>query len=129
MSDAPTPWTSFGKNVRVEPGPALVKAKADDKTLSNDVTAPHYQVGQRDAFGKEISAGEDFHYLDYLAHARGESAWYVYELQNEEVRDAGGNVMRDDDGKVLTQDRWVEVAAYPNKDAAHDAASRLQEGG
>lgn len=61
--------------VRVEKGPQLRRAKATEAILADDKTAPHYQLGARDSFGKVIEEGKEFAYLDVF----GDPVWYLFE--------------------------------------------------
>lgn len=102
-----TPYKSFGKTVRVEPGPALKTAKATAELLSDEVTAAHYAVGARDAKGEVIELGQPMAYLDW----KGERVFYLYQL-------------RDDDSAAEGQ-RWFEVDTFATEEAAHAAAQKL----
>lgn len=105
----------IGENYRIEPGPRLVKAVADDNSLSDDVTARHYHAPvpatpeeianpavetsdgfryARDARGARIVPGLEFAYLDWLGVQNsipGSLVWYVYERGplSEQEREAG----------------------------------------
>jgi hypothetical protein len=92
-----------GDTIRIEAGPALVKAKATPEVLADDVTAAHYQPPRPatpdeiaspgvltegdhrlflDAKGQPIKPGQDFHYLDHL-NTRAPDAgpvFYLYQL-------------------------------------------------
>lgn len=60
---------------RVERGPALRSAKATPTILANDKTAPHYQIGAPDSFGRPIEEGKEFAYLDHY----GDPTFYLFE--------------------------------------------------
>ena len=118
------PYRTVGSNVRIEPGPALKRATASPETLDNSVTAPHYQVGERDAMGRAIREGEEFHFLDYNAGEDGR-VWYVYQEQEVPVLDAAGNPINGEDGNPQTEMRWVEIDVYKTEEGAENAAKRL----
>lgn len=126
---AKTPYTAFGSTVRVEPGPRRVEAVADAKTLDNSVTAAHYQVGQRDADGRPIVEGQPMAYLDWNAHNtpgdESGTAYYLYQEQTVPVLDATGSPLKDEAGKDVTEERWVEIRTYATEAAAHTAAEKL----
>lgn len=89
--------TMAGDTIRIEAGPALVKAKATPENLSDEVTAEHYRLpfeaphpttneptvfSALDALGNPIEEGADFHYLDHL-NTRAPDAgpvFYLYQM-------------------------------------------------
>lgn len=49
---------ALSDTVRVELGPQYVELLCSDENLSNEVTAPHYRIGARDALGRFIRPAE-----------------------------------------------------------------------
>jgi hypothetical protein len=77
--------------LRVEAGPARKKAIATKEMVGDQdsraklpdgtVLAKHYKLGLKDAFGKLITEGEEFTFLDYF----GPEVWYFYQLEDVEL--------------------------------------------
>lgn len=109
--------STIGLRVRVEKGPVLKSAIANDETLSDDVTAPHYALGKRDKMGKIIQLGEVFHYLDY----KGEKVWHVYALESEDEPVEG------DPGATELITRFHRRGFYATRELAEAAALTLSE--
>jgi hypothetical protein len=118
--------------VRIEVGPARIKAIATKELLDDKVTAAHYQVSQPvfdpsdpkkqigwtsvDALGKPIKLGEEFTYIDWKGLQP--PVHYVYTLETvEEVNDITG---------VKTKvDRWLPKDAKPTEQEALSAATSI----
>jgi hypothetical protein len=137
----------LGPNVRIERGPELKSAVANEETTSDAVTAGHYHLPKRvalggnvlelvanDALGKPIRRGQTFHYLDHLK-PRNEQGWYVYRRETENPRqvvaehDERGFPKLDKAGQPLMKaddDDWREVGYFQSYEealaAAHEAA-------
>lgn len=112
--------TQVSETVRIEAGPPIKRSTATKNTLSNDVTASHYVKGGRDAFGKTIEIGKQFHYVDWKC---GEED-YVFTLY--QLRDDAGHIAEaefDDDGNRVA--RYQIVDRYATHDAALEAAQKL----
>lgn len=127
-----TPYESFGSTVRVEPGPARLKAVASPDLLDNAHTAQHYQVGLRDAGGRVIREGEEFDYLDWNGHNDANqdgvgrtTVFYLYQERTVPVLDASDNPIQGDDGQPAVEQRWIEVGVYKSREAANNAAEKL----
>lgn len=45
---------SFDEKTRIELGPQLIELECNDANLRDEVTSPHYRIGERDALGKII---------------------------------------------------------------------------
>lgn len=71
-------YIQISDNVRIDRGPMRKYGKATPELLDNRVTADHYFVGGKDAYGYEIKAYEQFCYLDW----KGEWVWYIYEWRD-----------------------------------------------
>lgn len=90
----------IGSTIRIEPGPALIKAEATPELLADDVTAPHYYAGERDtglvddegnpvmkkaldALANPIELGKEMSYLNWVGFQKGEPEqdFYLYQLQ------------------------------------------------
>jgi hypothetical protein len=92
-----------------------------------------YKLGAKDALGKKIILGKQFHYLDYFA----EEVWYVYQLQKVGLNAEGqvlypkGNphILRsyepEDEEVASEQERWLPVAIEPMREAALAVAGGL----
>lgn len=54
----PDKLCTYDEKVRVELGPQIVELDCNDDNLSDAVTAPHYRIGGRDAYGRFIRPSE-----------------------------------------------------------------------
>lgn len=120
----------IGNTVRVEAGPALRRRKATDEALSNDATAPHYQLGAPDATGKPIEEGKMFSYLDYHAPP----VHYVFERVDIAPDDPryraapdGTTPPLDEDSTNITAYSYVfdERGSFATEDEAIEVGQRL----
>jgi hypothetical protein len=102
--------------VRIEVGPARIKAIATKEILDDKVTAAHYAVGLPDALGKPIKIGEEFTYIDWKGLKP--QVHYVYALETvEEVNDVTGAK-----AKV---DRWLPKDVKPTEQEALSVATAI----
>jgi len=121
---------SFDEKVRVEKGPQIVELECSDENLQDSVTAPHYKVGARDAYGRVIMPERVEDKVDMKLGAvteggtmsvvdwRGKHAphlWKVYQLT--ETEELGK------DGKPVS--RFLKVSEFQDKDEAIAAAAAL----
>lgn len=90
-------YIQLSNTIRIEKGPVRKFGKATPELLDNKVTASHYFVGGKDAYGEDIVFGQRFCYLDW----KGDWVWYIY---------------RWEDG------RYRPVDVQPTEDAAREAA-------
>lgn len=72
--------------VRIERGRPRRSAIATEELLSNEVTASHYAVGERDAAGEVIELGKEMEYIDWLSE---ELVWYIYRHDGERFQRIG----------------------------------------
>lgn len=99
--------TEIDGKVRIESGPARLRAKATKELLSDDVTATHYKVGAIDAVGKKIELGKEMTYIDWKSR---DVVFYIYKLG------------KDDEGVQ----RWLPAAdPQPNYESALTKALAL----
>lgn len=134
---------SFDEKVRVEIGPQVIELTCCDENLSDEVTAPHYKIGGRDANGKlirpdelpqdqnvkkirardkvlgipEVAKGEKMACVDWRSK-HVPHIWKIYQLQETaEVDELGETVFR-----------FVKVDDIPGKEDALAVAQELYEG-
>ena len=105
-----------GDKVRVELGPQIIELDCTTKNLSDEVTAPHYQLGKVDAYGKIIdpSKRDKMHCVDWRSK-HVPHLWKVYEMQETEDFDK--------DKKPVS--KFIKVAEFENKDEALTSARGL----
>lgn len=134
---------SFDEKVRVEIGPQIVNLTCCDENLSDEVTAPHYRIGGRDATGKlirpeelpqndavkkarardkalgipEIRKGEKMACADWRSK-HVPHVWKIYQLQ--ETAEVG------EDGETVY--RFVQVDEDANKEDALYRGKEIYEG-
>lgn len=139
----------LGDHVRIERGPARIKAVATEALLADENTAPHYhppkllkmpngqvqRITATDAVGKPIELGQEMTYLHHNEPS-DQRPWYVYRREVESPRqvvadhDDAGNPIRDKDNQVITKadpEDWVEVGMYYNYDEALRVANEAAE--
>lgn len=129
-----------GDNIRIEPGPKLVKAVATEELLHNNRTAAHYQVGERDARGRPIELGKEMSYLEWGADDTPiNEVFYVYEkvavnstdefIDDEpnphfvapHIREAAANGERGED--LIAYDyKWIEIGIKATEEKAIEFA-------
>ena len=82
---------SFDEKVRIELGPQIIELDCTHANLSDYVTAPHYQAGKIDAYGKTIvpKDGGKMHCVDWR-EKHVPKVWKVYQWQDT------GEVVKDD---------------------------------
>lgn len=143
----PDKLCSFDEKVRVELGPQIIELDCTDTNLSNDVTAPHYRLGARDALGRIIrpddiqdpaqkeqvakivaddkrkgafgvvNAGEKMAVVDWRSK-HVPPVWKVYENQETGEIDGDGN-------PVMC---FIKLAEFEDKDQALASAKSIAEG-
>lgn len=106
---------SIDEVIRGEIGPPLKRAKATKELLSDEVTARHYQVGERDAENNIIEEGKEMAYLDWKN--KDQWCWYLYRWTAMEGQDK--------DGKTVDLSRFVEVEQFAG--TKDEAIARAQE--
>lgn len=111
----------FGPHLRLENGPKRKRAIATKELLSNEVTASHYTLGAFDARGKRIKLGEEMEYLDYL----GDIEWILYEWRPV-MLDKYGNVTTDERIAIASDEKFMPIKRFADKDAAIKAAKAVK---
>ncbi len=115
---------TFDEKVRVEIGAQLIELDCTDENLRNEVTSPHYKIGQRDAYGRVIRPAEAEKPMDPTGFGvveKGEKMacidyrekhvphlWMVYQWQ------------KTDDGE-----KFIKVDEFEDKNAALKYAEQL----
>ncbi len=139
---------SFDEKTRIELGPQLIELECTHANLRDEVTAPHYRIGQRDALGKIIMPelikdpkkvddaktdhfgcvheGETMTCVDWR-EKHLPKVWKIYKLVytgevyvNDAREDEAGEHKKGD--PILT---FVKVGEDENKDDALDFAKAL----
>jgi hypothetical protein len=105
----------FDGKYRIEMGPPRKVAVATEELLSNELTAEHYQVGAKDALGKEIVLGEEMTYVDW----HGPRVWWVFELQEAPAE------LCEERGWSEGSHYWVELTTFPTQSEAESHALSL----
>lgn len=123
----------IGDALRVEPGPRRVEvSKATAEVLSDEVTAPHYAVGNMDSDGTPIEIGKPMVYLDWLGHQdgrEGSTTFYAYRLEKMTAAEIKQRLIEGHEGwDDLTDEQrdelshiWREIGQYPSEEAAMTA--------
>ena len=102
---------SFDEKVRVEKGPQIIELECNDANLDDTVTAPHYRIGARDAYGRVIRPGEAIDPADSKLGVveKGEKmavvdwrakhvphVWKIYRLDGERFQQIDAKTDRDE---------------------------------
>jgi hypothetical protein len=133
---------AIGDTIRIEPGPALIRAVATPELLANDVTADHYQAPRdatpeeiaskdfdtpegvfyaKDAMGQPIVLGQEMAYLDWLGDRNGNEGATVFYTYAHEPRTAAERkaleIPADATDPEMTH-IWREIGQSPDEAAA-----------